>query len=143
MKRVSGEVLMAKKPGSAASTIVKSGLTGVAMTVFAVAMGSEAGLGGMIGESIASGDARDPLAATSVSFPVPAQLTDAELVAIEGKLAGSIEAMEAVRISTDAKIAHLEMLAREAELGLRPFAPADHDANAELSSLLLRGTVGG
>ena len=41
-------------------TIVKSGLTGVAATVLAVTIFSPAGLGGMIGTSLASGFGQDP-----------------------------------------------------------------------------------
>src|SRR5262245_21358355 len=97
-------------------TIVKSGLTGVAATVLAVTIFSPAGLGGMIGTSLASGFGQDP-AATPADNPYanlpayPSPLTPQEVSDIRGQLASTAAAMEFTRAATDAKIEHVRSIA--------------------------------
>ena len=95
-------------------TIVKSGLTGVAATVFAVAVFSPAGLGGMIGTSVASGagastttSADDPYANLP---PYPAPLTSEEISDIRGQLASTAASLEITRAATEAKIEQMRAL---------------------------------
>lgn len=97
-------------------TIVKSGLTGVAATVLAVAVFSPAGFGGMVGTSVASGfggeasnaSADDPYAVLP-AFPAP--LTSDELSAIQTQLAQTAVSLEITRAATDDKIEHMRTLA--------------------------------
>src|SRR5262245_28330614 len=97
-------------------TIVKSGLTGVAATVLAVTIFSPAGLGGMIGTSLASGFGQDP-AATPADNPYanlpayPSPLTPQEISDIRGQLASTAAQMEFTRAATDAKIEHVRAIA--------------------------------
>jgi hypothetical protein len=96
-------------------TIVKSGLTGVAATVLAVTIFSPAGLGGMVGTSLASGFGLDPNSASSDPYanlpPYPAPLTQAELNTINGELARTTASLEITRAATDGKIEHLRTIA--------------------------------
>jgi hypothetical protein len=97
-------------------TVVKSGLTGVAATVLAVTVFSPAGLGGMIGTSVASGlglDASTPAAndpyANLPAYPAP--LTDEELNDIRGKLASTAASLEITRAATDERIERVRAIA--------------------------------
>ena len=97
-------------------TIVKSGLTGVAATVLAVTIFSPAGLGGMIGTSLASGFGQDPNAAPAdnpyANLPAyPSPLTPQEISDIRGQLASTAAQMEFTRAATDAKIEHVRSIA--------------------------------
>ena len=97
-------------------TIVKSGLTGVAATVLAVTIFSPAGLGGMIGTSLASGFGQDPNATPAdnpyANLPAyPSPLTPQEISDIRGQLASTAAQMEFTRAATDAKIEHVRSIA--------------------------------
>ncbi len=96
--------------------IVKSGLSGVAATVLAVTIFSPAGLGGMIGTSLASGAGQDPNIAPAdnpyAGLPAyPSPLTPQEISDIRGQLAATAAAMEFTRAATDAKIEHVRSIA--------------------------------
>lgn len=96
-------------------TVVKSGFTGIAATVLAVTIFSPAGLGGMIGTSLASG-ATDPNVAASdnpyANLPAyPSPLTTEEISEIRGQLASTTASMEFTRAATEAKIEHVRSLA--------------------------------
>lgn len=95
-------------------TIVKSSLTGVAATVALVAALSPAGLGGMIGTSVASGagastttSADDPYANLP---PFPAPLSTQEISDIRGQLAATAASLEITRAATEAKIEQMRAL---------------------------------
>ncbi len=116
-------------------TIVKSGLTGVAATVIAAAVFSPAGLGGMVGTSLASGladpgvaPADDPYA-NLPAFPAP--MSHDELSQIRGELAATAAAMEITRAATEAKVEHIRAIAlTDVDT---PFAPVPDDyANARV-----------
>ncbi|HYD87736.1 MAG TPA: hypothetical protein VEA80_09690 [Vitreimonas sp.] len=95
-------------------TIVKSGLTGVAATVLAVTIISPAGLGGMVGTSMASGSGVDPTAAENpyANLPAyPSPLTAEEVTEIRGQLASTAASMEFTRAATEAKIDHVRQIA--------------------------------
>lgn len=97
-------------------TIVKSSLTGVAATVLAVTIFSPAGLGGMIGTSLASGfgmdanasDGEDPYARLP-AFPAP--LSPNELETIRSQLARTTASLEITRAATDDRIEHIRSIA--------------------------------
>jgi hypothetical protein len=91
-------------------TIVKSGLTGVAATVLAVTLSSPAGLGGMVGTSLASGDV-SPSDAYANLPPYPAPLTAAEVTEIRGQLAATAASLALTREATDDVIAHMRDIA--------------------------------
>ncbi len=96
-------------------TIVKSGLTGVAATVIAVAAFSPAALGGMIGTSVASGFGADTAANTADDPyanlpPFPAPLTTDEISDIHGQLAATAASLEITRAATEAKIEQMRAL---------------------------------
>jgi|CXWL01.1.fsa_nt_gi hypothetical protein len=107
-------------------TIVKSGLTGVAATMLAVTIFSPAGLGGMIGTSLASGAAADPNAASADSVyanlpAYPAPLTDSELSDIRGQLARTTASLEITRAATEARIEHIRSISlREGAVSYTP-----------------------
>jgi len=98
-------------------TVVKSGLTGVAATVLAVTIFSPAGLGGMIGTSVASSfgggagttAASDDPYANLPAFPAP--LSQDELSNIRGQLARTTASLEITRAATEAKIEHIRSIA--------------------------------
>jgi hypothetical protein len=106
-------------------TVVKSGLSGVAATVLAVTICSPAGLGGMIGTSLASGT--DSASTTSNTIgrlaPFPAPITEVELANIHAKLRDSQIALRTLRQSTDDEIALVRRIANRngiaAPMGLR------------------------
>ncbi len=98
-------------------TVVKSSLTGVAATVLAVTVFSPAGLGGMVGTSVASGmgldanlpqSAEDPYASLP---PYPAPLTADEVSDIHDQLARVSASLEITRAATEAKIQHIRTIA--------------------------------
>lgn len=96
-------------------TIVKSSLTGVAATMLAVTVFSPAGLGGMIGTSVASGFGVDTAAATADDPyanlpPYPAPLTTDEISDIRGQLASTAASLEITRAATEAKIEQMRAL---------------------------------
>lgn len=97
-------------------TIVKSSLTGVAATVLAAAVFSPAGLGGMVGTSLASGLGADPGVAPAddpyANLPAfPAPMSQDELSQIRGELAATAAAMEITRAATEAKVEHIRAIA--------------------------------
>lgn len=95
-------------------TVVKSGLTGVAATVLAVTIISPAGLGGMVGTSLASGAGADPVAAENPYASLPAYrspLTADEVSEIRGQLASTAARMEITRAATEEKIEHVRQIA--------------------------------
>lgn len=107
--------------------IVKSGLTGVAATVLAVTVFSPAGLGGMIGTSVASGLGLDGASARAndpyANLPAyPAPLTSEELDDIRSQLARTAASLEITRAATEAKIERVRSIA-EAD-GLVTFTAA-------------------
>lgn len=111
-----GDYIRSESADEIRDTIVKSGLTGVAATVLAVAISSPAGLGGMIGTSIASGFGVDPVANTAddpyANLPAfPAPLTSEEVSDIRGQLAATAASLEITRAATEAKIEQMRMLA--------------------------------
>lgn len=115
-------------------TVVKSTLTGVGLTVLAVAALSPAGFGGMIGTSVASalgGDHSTPGAADPYAKlpPFPSLLTQSEISDIHGQLAATTAAMEITRAATEDRIEFVHNLA------LHPnalsVAPLAHFAKAQ------------
>ncbi|MDX2275840.1 MAG: hypothetical protein NW206_10355 [Hyphomonadaceae bacterium] len=106
-------------------TIIKSGLSGVAATVLAVTIWSPAGLGGMVGTSMASGtDSSSPAAdAVGRMAPFPAPITEVELEYIQTKLHQSGRSLRLMRESTDQAIAQIRAVAKRdgiaAPMGLR------------------------
>lgn len=114
-------------------TVVKSGLTGVAATVLAVTVFSPAGLGGMVGTSLASGFGLDTGAGASdenvyANLPAyPSPLTAEELSDIRSKLARTAASLEITRAATEAKIEHIRTLSL-AE-GTAGFAPMPRQAD--------------
>jgi hypothetical protein len=98
-------------------TVVKSGLTGVAATVLAVTIFSPAGLGGMIGTSLASGFGGDANASSSAEDPYaslpafPAPLTANELDTIRGQLARTTASIEITRAATNDRIEQIRSIA--------------------------------
>lgn len=149
-------------------TVIKSGLTGVAATVMAVAVFSPAGLGGMIGTSVASGagaaaPADDPYANLP---PFPAPLTSEEISDIRGQLASTAASLEITRAATEARIEQMRALTIAAPVVSAPVAvhapvieaqaaplnenaqvahdggdPAYRDRHQELASLLLSDSL--
>ncbi len=93
-------------------TIVKSSLSGVAATVLAVTIFSPAGLGGMIGTSVAAGSAHSPTSsALGELAPFPAPITDVELADIRARLRDSAVSLRTLRASTRDEIAHMRAIA--------------------------------
>lgn len=137
----SRELCMAEERGDygreVRDTVVKSGLTGVAATVLAVTVFSPAGLGGMVGTSVASGlgldtdrerTAEDPFA----NLPAyPAPLTSEELDDIRSQLARTAASLEITRAATEAKIERVRSIA-EAD-GLVTFTRAPQASVQEAS----------
>jgi len=95
-------------------TVVKSGLTGIAATILAVTVFSPAGLGGLIGTSLAfGGDANarradDPYALLP-AYPAP--LSETEINSIQAELAQTSASLEITKAATDARIEHVRTLA--------------------------------
>jgi hypothetical protein len=97
-------------------TVLKSGFTGVAATVIAVAAFSPAGFGDWIGASVASSlgldtsaNAADNPYANLPAYPAP--LSQAELDTIRSQLASSEASLTLLRAATDDKIEHVRTLA--------------------------------
>ncbi len=102
-------------------TIFKSGLTGVAATVLAVTLSSPAGLGGMIGTSLASGageSSADDAYASLPAYPTP--LTASEVSEIRGQLAATAASLALVREATDDSIEQVRSIAASAQLAPAP-----------------------
>jgi hypothetical protein len=105
-------------------TILKSGLTGVAATVLAVTLSSPAGLGGMIGTSLASGSGAEPVSADDPYAnlpPYPAPLTATEVAQIRGQLAATAASLALTREATDDVIDRMRTIAANGQA-----APAAH-----------------
>lgn len=117
-------------------TIVKSGLSGVAATVLAVTIWSPAGLGGMIGTSVASGSDSNSATSNTVGrlAPFPAPITEVELADIQAKLRDSLISLRTLRRSTNDEIAHIRAIAKRegvaAPMGLRGHIGAGMDVDA-------------
>ena len=97
-------------------TVIKSGLTGVAVTVLAATAFSPAGFGGIIGTSIASGLGLDHTARASEDPygrlpPFPSPLTQTELTDIRGELARTAASLEITRAATEDKIDYVRTIA--------------------------------
>ena len=96
-------------------TVIKSGFAGVAATVLAVVVCSPAGLGGMIGTSVAGlgWNSLDPnnTGAESVTFPTAAPLTQVELQEIRDRLVNGNAALDNMRAATDAQIDFMRSIA--------------------------------
>lgn len=95
-------------------TVIKSGLSGVAATVLAVTIWSPAGLGGMIGTSLASGNDSNSEASNTVGrlAPFPAPITEVELADIQAKLRNSQISLRTLRETTNDEIAHIRSIAK-------------------------------
>lgn len=105
--------------GDGIDTVVKSSLTGVAATVLAAAVFSPAGLGGMIGTSLALGGNSNSAANTSADpysvLPAyPAPLSAQELDTIHTQLAQSAASLEFTRAATNDRIERMRSLAVDA-----------------------------
>lgn len=114
----------------ARETVVKSGMTGIAATVLAVTVFSPAGLGGLIGTSLASGFGLTPAAGPEENVyarlaPYAPPLTPAELSQIRGQIASTTASLEITRAATEAKIERLrELSLTEAAASVAPLAAA-------------------
>lgn len=125
-------------------TILKSGFSGVAATFLAVTLSSPAGLGGLVGASVAAGDVSE---AGAVEFPdAPDPLSAADLSAIHERLASSMAEMESMREATDARIEQVREIAQNHQV--LAYALPDEsefteappvDPNVQLANYLLRG----
>lgn len=109
---------MSKQPGSfereARETVVKSSLSGVAATVLAVTAFSPAGLGGMIGTSLASGGDTNSSATDNPYANLPPYappLTAQEISDIRGELAATEASMALTRAATEARIEQMRSIA--------------------------------
>ncbi len=98
------------------STIVKSGLTGVAATALAVTVFSPAGLGNWVGTSVASGlglnndaNAADNIYATLPPYPTP--FSAQEIDNVRAQLSRTEAMMEITRAATEERIQHIRDLA--------------------------------
>ena len=123
----------AVRPHEVRDTILKSGLTGVAATVLAVTMWSPAGLGGLIGTSVAAGFGlgADPNAnsATAGLAPYPTPLSQAEITEIHGRLMVTNAALDNMRAATDAEIDFIRSLAVSDNSNVLAFAPMPNVAH--------------
>ncbi len=129
---------MSNKSGSfereTRDTIVKSGLGGVAATVLAVTALSPAGLGGMIGTSLASGgdtnaSATDNPYANLPAYPAP--LTAEEISDIRGQLAATEASMAITRAATEATIQQIRSIAMTSDASFEASAAAGLARTAE------------
>ncbi len=110
---------MSEKPSferEVRDTVVKSGLTGVAATVLAVTVFSPAGLGGIVGTSMASGFGADASAASTdnpyANLPAFRQpFSPQEISEVRGVLASTTAQMEFTRAATEARIEHIRTIA--------------------------------
>lgn len=114
----------------ARDTVVKSGMTGIAATVLAVTVFSPAGLGGLIGTSLASGLGLSsaPGADENVYAQLPPYappLTTEELSQIRGQIARTTASLAITRAATEAKIERLhELSLMEAAVSVAPMPSA-------------------
>ena len=113
-------------------TIVKSSLTGVAVTVLAVTAFSPAGFGGIVGTSVAAGLGLDHGAArTNDPYaglpPFPSPLSQTELTDIRGELARTAASLEITRAATEDKIDYVRNIAEHQ--GLSTSMAAMHHAS--------------
>jgi len=97
-------------------TVVKSSLTGVAVTILAVTAFSPAGFGGIVGTSVAAGLGLDHGAArTNDPYaglpPFPSPLSQTELTDIRGELARTAASLEITRAATEGKIDYVRSIA--------------------------------
>ncbi|MGE0742026.1 MAG: hypothetical protein AB7O98_11850 [Hyphomonadaceae bacterium] len=114
-------------------TVIKSGLTGVGAAVLVAAVCSPAGLGGLVGTSLASGFGVDPNAAPAddvyANLPAyPAPLSQQELTEIRGVIASTTASLEITRAATQERIEHVRALAMSDGVG---FEPVRHVSNAD------------
>ena len=123
-------------------TIVKSGLTGVAASVLAVAVFSPAALGGMIGVSVASGFGADTRNGVEDPYanlpPFPAPLSAQEISDIRMQLSATAASLELARAATEAKIEEMRRLTvtpsiADAAPQLAVHAPVIMQANAQVA----------
>ena len=99
-------------------TIVKSAVSGVAATVLAVVIWSPAGLGGMIGTSVASNPDTDAAMADAVArlSPYPTPITPEELTQIHATLDLTESSLVTMRAATDGAISNIRHLASQADI---------------------------
>ena len=109
---------MSRKPGGfereARETVIKSSLGGVAATVLAVTAFSPAGLGGMIGTSLASGGGTNSTAPDNPYANLPPfapPLTPEQISEIRGELASTEAEMAFIRAATQPRIDQIRMIA--------------------------------
>ena len=132
-------------------TILKSSFTGVAATVFAVVVCSPAGLGGMIGTSVAGlgWNSLDPnnTGKDVVAFPTATPLSQVELQDIRLRLTSTSADLDNMRAATDAEIEYIRAIADSDNVLAFSAAPttvatvvprSEVDPNAELAQLLLQ-----
>jgi len=123
-------------------TVVRSSLTGVAAAAIAVTIISPAGLGGLIGTSIASGvDTDDVLRPHDGAAAYPdlrTPLSQAEMNDISVRLADSVADLDRARLATDATIQQLRLLASDDVDAFAAAADVEPRAqDVELARLLL------
>jgi len=125
-------------------TIVKSGLSGVAMAALAVTVCSPVGFGGMIGSPFASAmgfdstsDVSDNPYAALPAYPEP--MTADELERVRGELATSGAMLELTRAATDDKIEHMRRLALGDDIVT--FTPSAAPLSASVPDAALRLTL--
>ncbi|WP_395645252.1 hypothetical protein [Terricaulis sp.] len=141
-------------------TVIKSSLTGVAATALVVTIFSPAGLGGMIGTSVASGLGLDNSAnaASADAYanlpPYPAPLSATELSDIRGQLASTAASLEITKAATESRIEYIRSIAdagdsRAAPMPelrmpeLRGVAPVEAAVAAEPQAVMQPASDGG
>ena len=111
-------------------TVLKSSLTGVAATMLAVTIFSPAGLGGVIGTSLASGfgvdpnmmSAEDNVYARLPAYPAP--LSADEVSSIRGQLSASTETLQLARSASEDNIERVRAIAiTDGVVTFAPVAP--------------------
>jgi hypothetical protein len=125
-------------------TIVKSSLTGVAVTVLAVTAFSPAGFGGIVGTSVAAGLGLDHRSArTNDPYaglpPYPSPLSQTELTDIRGELARTAASLEITRAATADKIDYVRTIAEHQ--GLSTSMVATHHASFVATTALAAPVV--
>lgn len=97
-------------------TVIKSSLTGVAATALVVTIFSPAGLGGMIGTSVASGLGLDTSAnaASAEGYanlpPYPSPLSSTELNDIRSQLAQTTASLEITKAATESRLEYIRSI---------------------------------
>ena len=125
-------------------TVVKSGLTGVAVTVLAATVFSPVGFGGVVGTSVAAGlglnhgaaPTNDPYAGLP---PFPSPLSQNELTDIRGELARTAASLEITRAATEGKIDYVRSIAEHQ--GLSTSMAAMHHASFVATTALAAPVV--